>query len=32
MQPSLEDIFVQITGIEADAMRKEKEKKGGGRL
>jgi ABC-2 type transport system ATP-binding protein len=30
MQPSLEDVFVQITGIEADAMRKEKEKKGGG--
>jgi ABC-2 type transport system ATP-binding protein len=32
VQPSLEDIFVQITGIEADAMRKEKEKKGGGGL
>jgi ABC-2 type transport system ATP-binding protein len=30
MRPSLEDIFVQITGIEADAMRKEKEKAGGG--
>jgi ABC-2 type transport system ATP-binding protein len=30
MRPSLEDIFVQITGIEADAMCKEKEKKGGG--
>jgi ABC-2 type transport system ATP-binding protein len=30
MQPSLEDVFVQITGIGADAMRKEKEKKGGG--
>jgi ABC-2 type transport system ATP-binding protein len=30
MQPSLEDVFVRITGIEADAMRKEKEKKGGG--
>ncbi len=30
MQPSLEDIFVRITGIEADAMRREKEKKGGG--
>jgi ABC-2 type transport system ATP-binding protein len=30
IQPSLEDVFVQITGIEADAMRKEKEKKGGG--
>ncbi|MDX9787373.1 MAG: ABC transporter ATP-binding protein [Desulfobacterales bacterium] len=30
VRPSLEDIFVTITGIEADAMRKEKEKKGGG--
>jgi ABC-2 type transport system ATP-binding protein len=30
IQPSLEDVFVQITGIEADAMRKEKEKRGGG--
>jgi ABC-2 type transport system ATP-binding protein len=30
MQPSLEDVFVQITGIEVEAMRKEKEKKGGG--
>jgi len=30
MRPSLEDIFVKITGVEADAMRKEKEKKGGG--
>ncbi len=30
MRPSLEDIFVRITGIEADAMRKEKEKPGGG--
>ena len=30
MRPSLEDVFVQITGIEADAMRKEKEKMGGG--
>jgi len=30
MRPSLEDIFVQITGIEADAMCKEKEKVGGG--
>jgi len=30
MRPSLEDVFVQITGIEAAAMRKEKEKKGGG--
>jgi ABC-2 type transport system ATP-binding protein len=32
VQPSLEDIFVEITGIEADAMRKEKEKKGGAGL
>ena len=31
MRPSLEDVFVRITGIEAAAMRKEKEKKGGGR-
>jgi ABC-2 type transport system ATP-binding protein len=30
MRPSLEDVFVEITGIEADAMRKEKEKGGGG--
>jgi len=30
VQASLEDVFVQITGIEADAMRREKEKKGGG--
>jgi ABC-2 type transport system ATP-binding protein len=30
MQPSLEDVFVKIAGIEADVMRKEKEKKGGG--
>jgi ABC-2 type transport system ATP-binding protein len=29
MRPSLEDVFVQVTGIEADALRKEKEKKGG---
>ena len=28
MRPSLEEIFVRITGIEADAMRKEKEKRG----
>ncbi|GAB6908567.1 ABC transporter related protein [Desulfosarcina cetonica] len=31
VRPSLEDIFVRITGIEAAAMRKEKERKGGGR-
>jgi ABC-2 type transport system ATP-binding protein len=30
MRWSLEDIFVQITGIEAEAMRREKEKKRGG--
>lgn len=30
IRPSLEDVFVQITGIEVDAMRKEKEKAGGG--
>jgi ABC-2 type transport system ATP-binding protein len=30
VRPSLEDVFMRITGIEADAMRKEKEKKGGG--
>jgi ABC-2 type transport system ATP-binding protein len=30
LTPTLEDIFVKITGIEADAMRKEKEKGGGG--
>ncbi|OFZ73159.1 MAG: hypothetical protein A3K03_04060 [Bdellovibrionales bacterium RIFOXYD1_FULL_44_7] len=29
MRPSLEDIFVLITGIEANALRGEKEKKGG---
>ena len=28
MRPSLEEIFVRITGIEADVMRKEKEKRG----
>ncbi|MBM3285587.1 MAG: ABC transporter ATP-binding protein [Candidatus Aminicenantes bacterium] len=30
LRPSLEDVFVRITGIEAEAMRKEKEKPGGG--
>jgi ABC-2 type transport system ATP-binding protein len=30
MRPTLEEVFVQITGIETEAMRKEKEKKGGG--
>ena len=29
MRPSLEDVFVRITGIEAETMRKEKEKTGG---
>jgi ABC-2 type transport system ATP-binding protein len=29
IQPSLEDVFVHVTGIEADAMKKEREKKGG---
>jgi len=29
LRPSLEDVFVRITGIEAEAMRKEKEKTGG---
>jgi ABC-2 type transport system ATP-binding protein len=28
LRPSLEDVFVRITGIEADAMRKEKERMG----
>ena len=28
--PSLEDIFVQVTGIEAESMKKEREKAGGG--
>jgi ABC-2 type transport system ATP-binding protein len=31
MRPCLEDVFVRITGIEADALRKEKERTGGGR-
>jgi ABC-2 type transport system ATP-binding protein len=31
VRPSLEEVFVQITGLEAEAMRKEKEKAGGGR-
>jgi len=30
LRPSLEDVFVRITGIEADTIRKEKEKAGGG--
>jgi ABC-2 type transport system ATP-binding protein len=29
LQPSLEDVFVQVTGIETDQMRREKERKGG---
>ena len=31
IKPSLEDVFVEITGIEAGAMKQEKEKKMGGR-
>ncbi len=31
IRPSLEEVFVRATGLEADAMQKEKEKKGGGR-
>jgi len=31
MRPSLEDVFVRVTGIEAHIMQKEKEKAGGGR-
>ncbi|MFP4483203.1 MAG: ABC transporter ATP-binding protein [Thermovirgaceae bacterium] len=30
IRPSLEDVFVRITGIEADAMQKEKERRGKG--
>jgi len=30
LQPSLEDVFVEITGIEAGAMKQEKEKSGKG--
>jgi ABC-2 type transport system ATP-binding protein len=30
MRPSLEEVFVRVTGIEVDAMKKEKEKAGGG--
>ncbi len=30
IRPSLEDVFVRVTGLEAEAMQKEKEKKGGG--
>ena len=30
--PSLEDVFVQVTGIEAGLMKKEKEKPGGGEI
>jgi ABC-2 type transport system ATP-binding protein len=28
--PSLEDVFIQVTGVEAAMMKKEKEKTGGG--
>ncbi len=31
LRPSLEDVFVRVTGLEAETLRKEKEKKGGGR-
>lgn len=31
VRPSLEDVFVEVTGIEADVMRREKEKAGGGK-
>jgi ABC-2 type transport system ATP-binding protein len=31
LKSSLEEVFVQVTGIEADAMKKEKERAGGGR-
>jgi len=31
IRPSLEDVFVEITGIESNAMKGEKEKKGGGK-
>jgi len=31
LRPSLEEVFVEVTGLEAEAMRKEKEKAGGGR-
>ena len=30
LRPSLEDVFVRVTGLEAESLRKEKEKKGGG--
>jgi ABC-2 type transport system ATP-binding protein len=30
LRPSLEDVFVRVTGIELDAMRREREKGGGG--
>lgn len=30
IRPSLEEVFVRVTGIELDLMRKEKEKRGGG--
>jgi ABC-2 type transport system ATP-binding protein len=30
LKPSLEDVFIQITGIESDALKKEKEKQGMG--
>jgi ABC-2 type transport system ATP-binding protein len=30
IRPSLEEVFVRVTGVEVDAMKKEKEKEGGG--
>jgi ABC-2 type transport system ATP-binding protein len=30
IRPSLEEVFVAVTGIEADAMKQEKERKMGG--
>jgi len=30
IRPSLEEVFVRITGVEVEAMKKEKEKAGGG--
>jgi ABC-2 type transport system ATP-binding protein len=30
IRPSLEDVFVRITGVEADVLRKEKDRAGGG--
>jgi len=32
LRPSLEDVFVRVTGLQTDMMKKEKEKSGGGGL